>query len=224
MGEDQAEDPATGGGEGDLSSQQERTLWRGDTIVKQDKTLYVVNRDDWRAWLKKSHATQNEVWLIYYKKHTGKPRIPYDDAVEEALCYGWIDSTVRRLDDERYAQKFTPRNEKSNWSELNRKRARKMIKAGRMTQAGLAKFKQAGKREHEVAKEKPSRKRLVIPPDLKKALSANKKALENFNNFAPSYQRLYIGWITAAKRPETREKRISQTVKWSAENKKPGMI
>jgi uncharacterized protein YdeI (YjbR/CyaY-like superfamily) len=216
MGEDQ--------GEGDLSSQQQRTLWRGDTIVKQDKTLQVVNRDDWRAWLKKNHGSQNEVWLIYYKKHTGKPRIPYDDAVEEALCFGWIDSTVRRIDDERYAQKFTPRNEKSNWSELNKRRARKMIKAGRMTKAGLAKFKQAGKQEKEETQEAPPHDRLTIPPDLKKALSANKKALENFNDFAPSYRRLYSRWITAAKRPETREKRIKQTVNWSAENKKPGMM
>jgi len=188
------------------------------------KTLYVTNRDDWRAWLKKNHSSQKEVWLIYYKKHTGKPRIPYDDAVEETLCYGWIDSTVKRIDDEKYAQKFTPRNEKSNWSELNKKRARKMMKAGRMTQAGLAKFKQVKKQKDKEAKDKPPRKRLVIPPDLKKALSANKKALENFKNFAPSYRRLYIAWIADAKRKETREKRIKQTVKWSAGNKKPGMM
>jgi uncharacterized protein YdeI (YjbR/CyaY-like superfamily) len=188
------------------------------------RTLYVTNRDDWRAWLKENHGSQKEVWLVYYKKHTGKPRIPYDDAVEEALCYGWIDSTVKRIDDEKYAQKFTPRNERSNWSELNKKRARKMIKQGRMTRTGLAKFKQAGKQEDKDTQGKPPKKRLVIPPDLKKALSANKQALENFNNFAPSYRRLYIGWITAAKRKETREKRINQTVKWSADGKKPGMM
>lgn len=192
--------------------------------MKMSKTLYVTDRDDWRAWLRKNHSSQKEVWLIYCKKHTGKPRIPYDDAVEEALCYGWIDSTVKRIDEEEYAQKFTPRNEKSNWSELNKKRARKMIKAGRMTQAGLAKFKHAGKQKNEEAKDKLPRKRLVIPPDLKKAFSAHKKALENFNNFAPSYQRLYIAWVTNAKRKETREKRIKQTVKWSAKNRKPGMM
>jgi uncharacterized protein YdeI (YjbR/CyaY-like superfamily) len=196
----------------------------GKRIVKRDKTLYAVNRDDWRAWLKKNHSSQKEVWLIYYKKHTGKPRIPYDDAVEEALCYGWIDSTVKRIDDEKYAQKFTPRNQKSNWSELNRKRARKMIKAGKMTEVGLSKFKQAGNQKKEKTQDTRPKRRLVIPSDLKKALSTNKKALENFKNFAPSYRRLYIGWISAAKRPETREKRIKQTVKWSAENKKPGMM
>jgi uncharacterized protein YdeI (YjbR/CyaY-like superfamily) len=192
--------------------------------VKKDKILYVTDRDDWRAWLKKNHAREKEVWLIYYKRHTGKPRIPYDDAVEEAICFGWIDSTVRRIDDERYAQKFTPRNEKSNWSELNKKRARKMVEAGRMTKAGLAKFEQAEKHKNKRPGSEPPKRTLVIPPDLKKALSAGKKALANFNNFAPSYRRLYIAWINAAKRPETREKRIKQTVKWSAENKKPGMM
>ena len=192
--------------------------------MKMSKALYVTNRDDWRAWLKRNHSSQKEVWLIYYKKHTGKPRIPYDDAVEEALCYGWIDSTVKRIDDEKYAQKFTPRNEKSNWSELNKKRARKMMKAERMTEVGLAKFKQAGRQRNEKAISEPPKKRLVTPPDLKKALSVNKKTLQTFNDFAPSYRRLYIAWITAAKRKETREKRIKQTVKWSAENKKPGMM
>lgn len=182
------------------------------------------NRDDWRAWLDKNHLAEKEVWLIYYKRHTGKPRIPYDDAVEEALCFGWIDSTIRRLDDEKYAQKFTPRNLKSNWSELNRKRARKMIKEGKMTKAGLAKFKQAGEQKNKQVEDKPINKKAVIPIDLKKALSVNKKALENFGNFAPSYKRLYIRWILNAKRPETRAKRIKQTVKWSAENKKPGMM
>lgn len=192
--------------------------------MKQDTTLYVTNRDDWRRWLKRNHSSQKEVWLIYYKKHTRKPSIPYEDSVEEALCFGWIDSILKRIDDEKFARKFTPRNEKSNWSELNKKRARKMIKQGRMTQTGLAKFKQAGKQKDEEAKDKPAGKRVVIPPDLKKALAANKKALQNFTNFAPGYRRLYIGWITDAKRKETREKRIKQTVKWSAENKKPGMM
>ncbi len=192
--------------------------------MKQDKTLYVTNRDDWRRWLDKNHSSQSEVRLIYYKKHTRKPSIPYEDSVEEALCFGWIDSILKRIDDEKFVRKFTPRNEKSNWSELNKKRATKMIKQGRMTQVGLVKFKHAGKQKHKEPKDKPGSKRLVVPPDLKKALSANKKALENFTNFAPGYRRLYIAWITDAKRKETRAKRIKQTVRWSAENKKPGLM
>lgn len=103
------------------------------------KQLYVTDRDAWRAWLEKNYDTEKEIWLIYYKKHTGKPRIPYDDAVEEALCFGWIDSTVKRVDDEKFAQKFTPRKNKSNWSDLNKKRAKKMIREGRMTKAGFLK-------------------------------------------------------------------------------------
>jgi len=174
--------------------------------------------------LKKNHRTQKEVWLIYYKKHTGKPRIPYDDAVEEAICFGWIDTTVKRLDDEKYAQKFTPRNDRSKWSELNKKRAGKMIEQGRMIPIGLAKFKHADKQEDKEAKGKPSNRKIVTPPDLKRALSARAKALENFNNFAPSYRRLYIAWISNARRQETRERRILQVVQWSEENKKPGMM
>lgn len=186
--------------------------------------LYVTDRDRWRMWLKKNHKAKKEIWLIYYKKHTGNARIPYDDAVEEALCFGWIDSTVKRIDDEKYAQKFTPRSDKSNWSELNIKRAEKMIREGRMTKAGLAKFDETKKIIQKEKKAKPAKKRLVIPPDLKEALSTNKKALQNFNNFAPSYKKLYIGWIVDAKKKETREKRIRQTVKWAAQNKKPGMM
>ncbi len=192
--------------------------------MKQDTTLYVTNRDDWRRWLSKNHSSQKEVWLIYYKKHTGKPSIPYEDSVEEALCFGWIDSILKRIDDEKFVRKFTPRNEKSNWSELNKKRAKKMIEQGRMTRAGLAKFKQGGKQKDKETKDRLASKRLVIPPGLKKALSANKNALQNFTNFAPGYRRLYIAWITDAKRKETRERRIKQTVKWSAENRKPGMM
>lgn len=109
--------------------------------MKITETLYVHNRKDWRAWLKKNHAKKKEIWLIYYRKASGRKRIPYDDAVEEALCFGWTDSTAKRIDGERFAQRFTPRRPGSQWSELNKKRARRLIKNGRMTRAGIAKFK-----------------------------------------------------------------------------------
>src|SRR5918992_6386370 len=108
--------------------------------MKISKKLYVTNRDEWRAWLEKNHATEREVWLIYYKKHTGKPRIPYDDAVEEALCFGWIDSIVKTLDGDRYMQKFTPRTNVGKWSRLNLERVKKLLHEGRMTEAGRAKL------------------------------------------------------------------------------------
>jgi uncharacterized protein YdeI (YjbR/CyaY-like superfamily) len=104
------------------------------------KTLHVTKRRDWRAWLKSHHETEKEIWLIFHKKHTGKGRLAYDDAVEEAICFGWIDSIIKRRDEQTYVQKFTPRNLNSRWSSLNVERAKKMIAAGLMTAAGLAKI------------------------------------------------------------------------------------
>ena len=98
--------------------------------------LHLSNRNDWRAWLEKNYATEKEVWLIYYKKHAGKPSIPYEDSVEEALCFGWIDGIIKRIDDERCARKFIPRRSRSRWSESNKKRAEKMISATCLFSAG----------------------------------------------------------------------------------------
>jgi uncharacterized protein YdeI (YjbR/CyaY-like superfamily) len=192
--------------------------------MKIGKTLYITDRKAWRAWLKKHHKKEKEVWLIYYKKHTGKPRIPYDDAVEEALCFGWIDSTVKRIDDERYTQKYTPRNRKSIWSESNIKRAQKMIKARKMTRAGRDLFDHAMKAEQKSARPKVIPKKLPVPDDLKRALARNRKAKENFAGFAPSYQKMYIFWVLDAKKKGTRERRIKRVVKLSAENKKSVML
>src|SRR5436190_20780518 len=101
------------------------------------KTLYVSTRRAWRAWLAKHHNTETEIWLIYYKKHSSHPRIPYNDAVEEALCYGWIDSTLKPIDDEKYAQRFTPRKSKAKWSAMNIERMRRLIRQKKVTRAGL---------------------------------------------------------------------------------------
>lgn len=187
------------------------------------KTLYVANRDDWRAWLEENHETEKEVWLIYYKKHTNRPRIPYDDAVEEALCFGWIDSVVQRIDDERYAQKFTPRRDGSNWSESNKRRIRKLLGEGKMTRAGRAKIGVGVLEAAAGAKPKRNAKEPVVPSYLSEALRENEKAWENFNNLAPSYRRVYVGWIANAKREETRERRIREAVELLARNEKLGM-
>src|SRR3989442_7399108 len=103
-------------------------------------TLYVKDRRQWRAWLARHHKTAPEIWLIYYKKHSGRPRIPYSDAVEEALCYGWIDSITKPVDEDRWAQRFSPRRPSSRLSEMNRERVRRLIAARRMTKAGLARI------------------------------------------------------------------------------------
>ncbi|MFH1391689.1 MAG: YdeI/OmpD-associated family protein [Candidatus Diapherotrites archaeon] len=181
------------------------------------ETQYFTNRKEWRKWLRKNHAKKKEVWLIYYKVSSCKPRIPYDDAVEEAICFGWIDSIVKSIDDEKYCQRYTPRNKKSIWSELNLERVKKMIKQKKMTKIGFEKLGNA-------LETGPSIKRITpkVPADLEKALSKNKKALGNFEKFAPSNKRHYIWWIEEAKRPETRERRIKRVIGFSKENKKLG--
>jgi len=187
------------------------------------KTLYVTNRDDWRAWLEQNHEAEKEVWLIYYKKHTRRPSIPYDDAVEEALCFGWIDSIVQRIDNERYAQKFTPRKNNSRWSESNKRRVRKLLEAGKMTPAGLAKIGDGVLGAEERSKPESEAKGPVIPEYLEEALRVNGKAWENFNSLAPSYRRQYIGWIMAAKKAETRDRRIREATELLMRNEKLGM-
>jgi uncharacterized protein YdeI (YjbR/CyaY-like superfamily) len=174
------------------------------------KTLYVTSREEWQAWLTKHYQSETEVWLIYYKKHTGQPRISYDHAVEEALCFGWVDSIVKRIDDEKFAQKFTPRRDWTKWSALNKRRLRKLIREGRMTERGLAKIDLVILGEEPQAKQ--SKGDLDIPPFVKRALMANAKAWENFLNLAPSHRRHYIQWIIDGKREETRERRLRQAV------------
>jgi uncharacterized protein YdeI (YjbR/CyaY-like superfamily) len=185
--------------------------------MKTSKTLYVTNGADWRSWLEKYHESKTEIWLVFYKKHTGRPRISYEDAVEEALCFGWIDSIVKRVDEEKYIQKFSPRKDLSTWSESNRRRVKKLIEEGRMTSFGLSKFKDAGPEKQAV---KIPNNKVLIPPDLKRALVADKKAWQNFSNFAPGYRKNYIFWVSSAKREETRAKRIREAVQLIAQNTK----
>ena len=184
--------------------------------------LYISNRKEWRKWLKENHNIVKEVWLIYYKKHTGKPRIPYNDAVEEALCFGWIDSTVKRIDHEKYCQKFTPRNLKSNWSEHNKKRVAKMIKQGKMTKAGMEKVK-AAKKNGEWYKTAEAVKEFEMPSELSKLLSVNKIAREYFKELSTSHQKQYIGWIASAKKVETKEKRAREAITLLKKKQKLGM-
>lgn len=191
-------------------------------IMRAYEKLYVTNRHDWRTWLERHWNVKKEVWLIFYKRHTGKPSLRYDDAVEESLCFGWIDSIIKKLDDEKFARKFTPRKTKSKWSELNKKRAKKMAKEGKMTQAGLSKIKEA-KKSGEWFRN-PSPKREVVPPSyMVEAFSTNKKARENFAKLARSYKRQYIGWITSAKKQATRKKRLAEVIRLLDKNEKLGM-
>lgn len=182
------------------------------------ETIYSNDREEWRSWLQKNHLSEKGVWLIYYKKHTKKLSIPYSDAVEEAICFGWIDGQVKKIDDDRYMQHYSPRTSKSRWSVINIERAKKMIKEGRMTEKGLSIF-QNGIKNSEIV---PSSKNFSVPDDLKSALAKNKKALNNFENLAPSAKLAYVYWVDTAKKDDTRQRRIKKTVELIAQNKKFG--
>jgi uncharacterized protein YdeI (YjbR/CyaY-like superfamily) len=181
------------------------------TAMQIGKTLYVKTRKDWREWLEKNHDKEPEIWLIYYRKAAGKPRIPYNEAVEEALCFGWIDSIEKGIDDERFAQRFSPRKPKSNWSVLNLERMKRLIKKGHMTPAGLKYY--------------PGETEFKIAPDILKELKKDKQVWENFQKFPGIYQRIRIGFIEMArKRPEEFQKRLNYFLKMTKLNKKFGMV
>lgn len=188
------------------------------------KQFHPKSREAWRDWLQKNHALSEGIWFVYYKKESGKPRVNYDEAVEEALCFGWIDSLPRKLDEQRSMLKFTPRKPRSVWSELNKMRIEKLIAEKRMMPPGLEKIEQAKKDGswHTLSASDEQAKKNTLPADLQKALQKNKKALENFLAFSLSYRKQFLSWIDSAKKSETRNARIQQTVLMAAANKKPG--
>jgi uncharacterized protein YdeI (YjbR/CyaY-like superfamily) len=189
------------------------------------KTVHPKTRKQWRQWLEKNHSSSPGIWFVYYKKESGKTRVSYGEAVEEALCFGWIDSLPRKLDHERAMLKFTPRKPKSVWSDLNKTRVEKLIAQKLMTAAGLVKIEQAKKDGswNTLNASNFHTDNNSLPDDLHKALSKNKKAFENFNAFPAGYRRQFLFWIDSAKRPETRTARIMQTILMAAANKKPGV-
>jgi uncharacterized protein YdeI (YjbR/CyaY-like superfamily) len=184
--------------------------------------FHFSDRHGWRTWLEKNHNAETGVWLIFYKKHTGRTGISYDAAVEEALCFGWIDSIVKRIDEEKFVRKFTPRKAGSGWSESNIERAERMVERGRMTDAGLAQIREAKKSGRWFSEPLPV-KEFEVPRFVLDALAASPKALENFENLAGSYRRLYVGWIMSAKRDETRKRRLAEVVGRLAKNERLGM-
>ena len=174
-------------------------------------TLYVANRKEWRQWLNKNYRTANEIWLVYYRKHTGVPRIPYNHAVEEALCFGWIDSITRTIDQERYSQRFTPRSPRSTYSQANKERLRRLIKQGKVVPDVLATIS-------DVVEEK-----FEFPPDIETALRANEQAWENFQKYSGPYQRIRIAFVDVArKRPGEFEKRLKHLIRMTEQDKQYG--
>lgn len=185
----------------------------------QLETFHATARKEWRQWLEKNHHSSLGIWLIYYKVKSGKPSLRYSEAVKEALCFGWIDSKVKSLDEERYMQIFTPRKPKSVWSKLNKQYIEELIKQGLMTPSGLKKI-EAAKQDGSWYKLDAIEK-LIIPADLKQALEANETANKYFEAFNNSSKKNVLFWIESAKRPETRLKRIEQTISSAAQNKNP---
>jgi uncharacterized protein YdeI (YjbR/CyaY-like superfamily) len=179
-------------------------------------TLEVRDRQQWRAWLAKHHTSSPGVWLVFYKRHTGVKSVPYEDAVREALCVGWIDSLVKRLDDDRYALKFTSRQATSKWSDLNRKRWVELKAAGLLSSAGLA-----GAPTDNTYAPRPVVPEL--PAYIAKALKANRKAWKFFRELAPTHRRNFVVWIYTAKRPETRVKRIRESIALLTARKRLGL-
>jgi uncharacterized protein YdeI (YjbR/CyaY-like superfamily) len=184
------------------------------------KTLLARTPDQWRDWLAKHHASVSEVWLIFHKQHTGVASISYKDALDEALCFGWVDSLVKRLDDRRYARKFTPRRADSRWSAANRKRHAELKAEGRLKQPGIE--RSPTNRGYE-----PRPPRLTTPAKLpayiQAALRNHPTALRHFEALAPSQRRRYFAWIESAKREATRLRRLEEAIRLLASGKVLGL-
>lgn len=184
--------------------------------------LHFESRVAWRRWLEKNSGDAQEVWLIHYKKHSGKISIGHADAVEEALCFGWIDGKMKSVDEEMFILRYSPRRTRSIWSKINKERAEKMVTQGRMTTAGLIKIEEA-KLNGSWDGAYSNKTRDGIPIDLDKALLEDLTAWHYFARFANSYRNMHIGWVCGAKTEGTRKQRIAEVVKRSALNKKLGI-
>jgi uncharacterized protein YdeI (YjbR/CyaY-like superfamily) len=186
--------------------------------VPPENSVHPLSVAEWRAWLEANYTRKEGVWLISYKKATGKPSITYDESVEEALCFGWIDSKGNKLDEERTMLWFAPRKPRTGWSAPNKRRVEELIASGRMAAPGLVKI--------EAAKQDGSWsaldgvEALEIPPDLGAALAANPTAQQFFEAFPRSVKRSILEWILNAKRAETRASRIAETVRLAAQNER----
>ena len=187
-----------------------------------NQALFFKNRTQWRKWLEQNHDKASEALVIHYRKDSGKKGLNHFEAVEEALCFGWIDSILRRLDNERFVLKYTPRKANSVWSKVNKDKAEQLIKAGLMTPAGMAKIEEA-KKNGNWDNAYTSLIKETLPTDLKQALMRNKKAWYNFQKFATTYRNMYTGWLDSAKTDATRQKRIAEIIYRSERNIKPGI-
>jgi uncharacterized protein YdeI (YjbR/CyaY-like superfamily) len=176
--------------------------------VEITQTLYVTDPDEWREWLQKNYKTESEIWLVYYKKNSGKPRIEYNDAVEQALCFGWIDSTVRSLDEERTVQRFSPRKPKSGYSQQNIERLRLLVAQRLVMEEVVASLGDLLEQE------------FVFPQDILEAIQTDEQAWKNYQKFSETYKRIRVAYIEGArKRPDEFKKRLHYFIKMTRQNK-----
>ncbi len=195
--------------------------------MKELEQIYFHNRKSFRDWLEKNFDESPGIWIIFHKKHLQIEGIEYMDALEEALCFGWIDSIIKKIDEDKYVRKFTPRTNHTNWSEVNKRLVIALIKKGLMTEAGLSKidvYQKTGKVEWDPKAPKTTTKReLEIPDFILEEFGRNEPALKNFNRLARSHKQNYVMWITSAKREETIYKRINEAIALLLKDEKLGL-
>jgi len=195
--------------------------------MKELEYIYFENQTSFRNWLQENHGISPGIWVIFYKKHTRKKCIKYDEALDEALCFGWIDSIIKKTDDDKYARKFTPRTNITKWSELNKKKVAALIEKDKMTEIGLNKIDIYLKTGSIDWKSKTTKAKkindLSIPDFIIEAFAQNEPALTNFNNLAPSHKKHYVLWITQAKRKDTRNKRVNESIELLKKKRKLGL-
>jgi uncharacterized protein YdeI (YjbR/CyaY-like superfamily) len=182
--------------------------------------IFFSSPAEFRAWLEEHHETASELWVGYYKKATGKPTMTWSEAVDEALCFGWIDGKLQRIDEERHRQRFTPRRPNSNWSAINIAKVAELRKQGRITPAGEAAF--AARREDRSAVYSYERRHeAAFDAEQEATFRANKAAWTWFGEQSPSYRQMATFWVVSAKRPDTRARRLATLIECSAEGRRP---
>lgn len=196
--------------------------------MREIEHIFFNSRESFRSWLEKNHDRSPGVWMIVYKKHANIECIKYNEALEEALCFGWIDSIIKKIDDDQYVRKFTPRTNTSKWSELNKKIVMALIKKSKMTEEGLKKidiYLKTGKVdwENKDLKKEKEKNDFDVPDFILKEFTKNEPALKYFNNLSQTYKRQYILWITNAKREETIHNRLKESIELLKENRKLGL-
>lgn len=196
--------------------------------MKEPEQLFFENRKSFRNWLQENYDTNPGIWMLFFKKHVNNEGITYQEALEESLCFGWIDSIIKKVDDDCYVRKFTPRTNISKWSDVNKGIVLRLIEQGIMTEAGLKKMDTYVKtgsvvweisKPHQNMKDKGS----DIPEFIQQAFAENEPALTHFNRLAPTYRQHYIRWITSARKEETILSRLKEAANLLKENRKLGL-